>query len=209
MGGASSPRPYDQLLVATLTHSVPLCNTSWPAEFDSIRRTELLRGLRRARKPHSDAVCGNQGDGRSGPRGGLFLQGRLQEGGPGTPFQPPMTAVILNLTTFGLAVLPPARPAGRGHPPPPAPDPALPSLRPPRPARETRVPPMRLRVRADSLRALTFAFRRAGQKPAMKRSMLASRPAAIISRTEGTRNRATASWIFGAALAACSSIRRR
>ena len=47
------------------------------------------------------------------------------------------------------------------------------------------------------------------QNPAMKRSMFASRPAAIISRTEGTRSSATASWIFGAARAACSSIRRR
>ena len=38
---------------------------------------------------------------------------------------------------------------------------------------------------------------------------LAIRPAAIISRTEGTRTRATTSWIFGAARAARSSTARR
>ena len=38
---------------------------------------------------------------------------------------------------------------------------------------------------------------------------MAIRPAAIISRTEGTRTRATTSWIFGAARAACSSTARR
>ena len=38
---------------------------------------------------------------------------------------------------------------------------------------------------------------------------MAIRPAAIISRTEGTRTRATTSWIFGAARAARSSTARR
>ena len=39
--------------------------------------------------------------------------------------------------------------------------------------------------------------------------MFASSPAAIISNTEGTSRSATASWIFGAARAAYSSIRSR
>ena len=47
------------------------------------------------------------------------------------------------------------------------------------------------------------------QNPARNRSTLASSPAAIISRTEGTSSSATASWIFGAARAACSSMRLR
>ena len=47
------------------------------------------------------------------------------------------------------------------------------------------------------------------QKPASRTSALAIRPAAIISRTEGTRTRATTSWIFGAARAARSSTARR
>ena len=47
------------------------------------------------------------------------------------------------------------------------------------------------------------------QKPLSRTSALAIRPAAIISRTEGTRTRATTSWIFGAARAARSSTARR
>ncbi len=47
------------------------------------------------------------------------------------------------------------------------------------------------------------------QNPPSRTSALAIRPAAIISRTEGTRTRATTSWIFGAARAARSSTARR
>src|SRR5262249_1598820 len=47
------------------------------------------------------------------------------------------------------------------------------------------------------------------QKPESSVPALAIRPAAIISITEGTRTRATTSWIFGAARAARSSTARR
>ena len=47
------------------------------------------------------------------------------------------------------------------------------------------------------------------QKPLSRTSALAIRAAVIISRTEGTRTRATTSWIFGAARAARSSTARR
>ncbi len=38
------PGPVDQLCFATLTHSVPLCNTDWARALHRIRRTELLPG---------------------------------------------------------------------------------------------------------------------------------------------------------------------
>ena len=47
------------------------------------------------------------------------------------------------------------------------------------------------------------------QNPESRVPALAIRPAAIISITEGTRTRATTSWIFGAARAARSSTARR
>ena len=69
--------------------------------------------------------------------------------------------------------------------------------------------PRRLSLRGSPPARGVGRVTQSGQKPLSRTSALAMRAAAIISRTEGTRSRATTSWILGAARAARSSTARR